>query len=71
MVISFGKSPELQPLEFYESEIECVNTIELLQVIISPDLKWRANTMYITEKCLKEVVLPAMFNEIWPVSSRY
>ncbi len=62
------KALSLRPLKLDECQMGGVNIVKLLGVIISSDLKWGANTVYIT-KSPKEV-LPTMFKETWPVSSR-
>ena len=55
MLISFGKTPELDPLVFRGNSIERVNTTKLLGVIISDDLKWSANTDYLNKKAGRRI----------------
>ena len=38
------------------SELECIKDTKLLGVVISEDLKWHKNTLYICEKARKKAV---------------
>ncbi len=50
MVTSFGNKPDLHPLLLNRTTVEQVDQAKLSEVIIQSDLKWDANTHYITKR---------------------
>ncbi len=55
MLISFGKDLDIPLLDMNGTQIEMVLHSKLLGVIISDDLKWGANILYINSRAGKRI----------------